>query len=183
MKQGQEGRKVQIRFVGIFTSTIATSLCLLFLIIMHLLMVTHWCYPSINLNLLCTWEKFILSTMLILGGGGIISLDHCITAWLVNFCTYSKSKHRAFNTVGVLIQFINFKNVSSTNQSCMLLHVLASIWNTSFIIVLSLTVTMHISYLAIRDQPPLTSRGRGHVPAILSCVASKIQIRQWFVTS
>ena len=75
----------------------------------------YWCYPSINLNLLCTWEKFILSTMLILGGGGIISLDHCITAWLVNFCTYSKSKHRAFNTVGVLIQFINFKNVSSTN--------------------------------------------------------------------
>ena len=35
-----------------------------------------------------------------------------------------------------------------------------------------------LSSSAYRSQ-----RGRGHVTAILSCVPSKIQIRQWFVTN
>ena len=46
-----------------------------------------------NLNLLCMWEKFMLSSMLI-GNGGIISSDHRIIAWLVYCCTYSKNEQR-----------------------------------------------------------------------------------------
>ena len=66
-----------------------TSLHLLFSIIMHQLMVTHWCY------FLCmhVGEIHLIHYHLICGGG-IISLDCRTIASLVNSCTYSKSKRR-----------------------------------------------------------------------------------------
>ena len=66
----------QTRFVGIITSTIWPYM------FFSRLSCTCWWWPIsaiLNLNLLCMWEKFMLSSMLI-ENGGVISLDHRIIA-------------------------------------------------------------------------------------------------------
>ena len=68
-----------------------TSLCLLFSIIMLLLMVTHWCYPYFESSMHVGEIHLIYYAH---SGWGIISFDRRITAWLINSCTYSKSKRR-----------------------------------------------------------------------------------------
>ena len=45
------------------------------------------------------------------------------------------------------------------------------------------TLVLNIFYTSIKPRAYRLQRRRGHVTAIVLCVPSKIQVRQWFVTN
>ena len=75
---GMAGSKItQTRFVGIITFTIHPYACFS---LMHLSMVTHWCYPYTKLNIIVRmWEKFTIISSY--RGWGVITFDH---VWVVS---------------------------------------------------------------------------------------------------
>ena len=105
-----------------------TSLRLVFSIIMCLLMVTHWCYPYLNLLCMHACGRNNIPCRLVDRGWGH---NHCcITARLLYSCTYSRSKRRYVKWMWLSLQilFVYFLTLPSLlHPSSSLFFILVSI--------------------------------------------------------